>query len=185
VAPAFNFVNAATQVPHQQEDSMFTIFNRRRARKQTVSGITVGSTDEMGSETITKSCPQLVTEASAAIETIPAAEAMKELHQEGVVFIDVRDLPELERDGKIPGAVHASRGWLEFYADPHSPVHMDVFASGQKLILYCASGPRSALATQRLQEMGLHHVAQLSGGLKAWKAANGPVEAVGGSVAVD
>jgi rhodanese-related sulfurtransferase len=110
---------------------------------------------------------------------------MKDLHKEGVVFIDVRDLPELERDGKIPGAVHASRGSLEFYADPQSPVHIDVFASGQKLILYCASGGRSALATQRLQEMGLHRVAQISGGMKAWKAANGPVEAVGVSVAVE
>jgi rhodanese-related sulfurtransferase len=164
---------------------MFTIFNRRRARKHTANGITVGSTDEMGSGTTIRSCPQLVTEASAAIETISVAEAMQVLHKEGVVFIDVRDLEELERDGKIPGAVHASRGWLEFYADPHSPVHMDVFASGQQLIVYCASGPRSALATQRLQEMGLHHVAQLSGGLKAWKAANGPVEAVGVSVAAE
>jgi rhodanese-related sulfurtransferase len=126
-----------------------------------------------------------VAEASAAIETISVADAMQDLHKEGVVFIDVRDLPELERDGKIPGAVHASRGWLEFYADPHSPVHMAVFASGQQLVVYCASGPRSALATQRLQEMGLHRVAQLSGGLKAWKAANGPIEAVSGSVAVD
>jgi rhodanese-related sulfurtransferase len=164
---------------------MFTIFNRRRAHRQTAVGSTVGSADEMASGTITRGCPQLVAEASAAIETIPAAEAMKDLHKEGVVFIDVRDLEELERDGKIPGAVHASRGWLEFYADSHSPVHMAVFASGQKLILYCASGPRSALATQRLQEMGLQHVAQLSGGLKAWKAANGPIEAVGVSVAAD
>jgi rhodanese-related sulfurtransferase len=126
-----------------------------------------------------------VAEASAAIETIPAAEAMKHLHTEGVVFIDVRDLPELERDGKIPGAVHASRGSLEFYADPESPAHMDVFASGKKLILYCATGGRAALATQRLQEMGLHCVAQIGGGMKAWKAANGPVEAVGVSGTVD
>ena len=160
---------------------MFTIFNRRRARRQAAAG----STGEKGNGTITRGCQQLVAEASSAIETIPAAEAMQVLHKEGVVFIDVRDLEELERDGKIPGAVHASRGWLEFYADPHSPVHMDVFASGQQLIVYCASGPRSALATQRLQEMGLHHVAQLSGGLKAWKAANGPVEAVGVSVAAE
>jgi rhodanese-related sulfurtransferase len=120
-----------------------------------------------------------VAEASSAIETIPAAEAMKYLHADDVVFIDVRDLPELERDGKIPGAVHASRGSLEFYADPQSPVHKDVFASGKKLILYCSTGGRSALATQRLQEMGLHRVAQIGGGMQAWKAADGPVEAVG------
>jgi rhodanese-related sulfurtransferase len=154
---------------------MFTIFNRRRARRQAAAG----STGEKGNGTITRGYQQLVAEASAAIETIPAADAMQALHKEGVVFIDVRDLPELERDGKIPGAVHASRGSLEFYADPQSPAHKAVFASGQKLILYCASGLRSALATHRLQEMGLHRVAHIGGGMKAWKAANGPVEAVG------
>jgi rhodanese-related sulfurtransferase len=157
---------------------MFNIFNRRRARRKTAAG----RTDETA---ITKGYQQLVAEASSAIETIPVAEAMKDLNAEGVVFIDVRDLPELERDGKVPGAVHASRGLLEFYADPGSPYHKEAFASGKKLILYCASGPRSALATQRLQEMGFHHVASIGGGMKAWKAANGPVEAVIGSSAVD
>jgi len=165
-------------------------FNRSRqfhlipilgARRQT----SAGNTDERGSQTITRGYKQLVAEASSAIETIPAAEAMKHLHADDVVFIDVRDLPELERDGKIPGAVHASRGSLEFYADPESPVHKEVFASGKKLILYCATGLRSALATQRLQEMGLHRVAHIGGGMKAWKAANGLVEAVGASGAVD
>jgi rhodanese-related sulfurtransferase len=120
-----------------------------------------------------------VAEARAAVETIPAAEAITYLHADDVVFVDVRELPELERDGKIPGAVHAARGSLEFYADPDSPAHKAVFASGKQLIVYCASGLRSVLATQRLQEMGLHRVAQIDGGLAAWKAANGPVEAVG------
>ena len=152
-----------------------------RARRQT----SAGNTDEMGSQTITRGYKQLVAEASSEIETIPAAEAMKDLHADDVVFIDVRDLPELERDGKIPGAVHAPRGSLEFYADPESPAHKDVFASGKKLVLYCASGLRSALATQRLQEMGLHRVAHIGGGINAWKAANGPVEAIGVAAAVD
>ena len=125
-----------------------------------------------------KGFKQLVAEANAVVETVPAAEAMKRLQTEEVVFIDIRDLPELERDGKIPGAVHASRGMLEFHADPESPYHKDVFASGKKLFLYCASGGRSALAAQRLQEMGLTHVAHVSGGLKAWKEANGPVETI-------
>ncbi len=119
---------------------------------------------------------QLVAEANAVVETIPAAEAMKRLQRDDLVFIDIRDLPELERDGKIPGAIHASRGMLEFHADPESPYHKDVFASGKKLYLYCASGGRSALAAQRLQEMGLTQVAHVGGGLKAWKEANGPVE---------
>jgi rhodanese-related sulfurtransferase len=125
-----------------------------------------------------KGYKQLVSEANANVKSIPTAEAMKELQSDGVAFIDIRDLPELERDGKIPGAIHASRGMLEFYADPESPYHKDVFASGKKLLLYCASGGRSALAAQRLQEMGLSDVAHVSGGLKAWKEANGPVEAL-------
>ncbi len=125
-----------------------------------------------------KGYKQLVSEANANVKSISTAEAMKELQSNDVAFIDIRDLPELERDGKIPGAIHASRGMLEFYADPESPYHKDVFASGKKLLLYCASGGRSALAAQRLQEMGLSDVAHVSGGLKAWKEANGPVEAL-------
>lgn len=125
-----------------------------------------------------KGYKQLVSEANANVKSVPTADAMKELQSNDVAFIDIRDLPELERDGKIPGAIHASRGMLEFYADPESPYHKDVFASGKKLLLYCASGGRSALAAQRLQEMGVSDVAHVSGGLKAWKEANGPVEAL-------
>jgi len=123
-----------------------------------------------------KGYKQLVAEANAVIETIPAPEAVKQLQNREVVFVDIRDLPELERDGKIPNAVHASRGMLEFHADPESPYHKDAFASGKKLLLYCASGGRSALAAQRLQEMGLSQVAHVGGGIKAWKEAGGPVE---------
>ena len=125
-----------------------------------------------------KGFKQLVAEANAAIETIPVAEALKQLQTENVVFIDIRDLPELERDGKIPGAVHASRGMLEFHADPESPYHKDIFASDKKLILYCASGGRSALAARQLQEMGLDNIAHMGGGIKAWKEANGAVETI-------
>lgn len=127
-----------------------------------------------------KGYKQLIAEANAAVETIPAAEALDQLQSDEVVFVDIRDLPELERDGKIPGAIHASRGMLEFHADPDSPYHKDVFASGKKLLLYCATSGRSALAAQRLQEMGLSRVAHMGGGLKAWKEANGPVEMVNG-----
>lgn len=123
-----------------------------------------------------KGYKQLLTEANADIETIQVVEAVQQLRNEAVAFIDIRDLPELERDGKIPGAIHASRGMLEFHADPESPYHKAVFESGRKLLLYCASGGRSALAVQRLQEMGFRHVAHIGGGLKAWKEANGPVE---------
>jgi rhodanese-related sulfurtransferase len=119
-----------------------------------------------------KGYKQLMAEANAVVETISVTDAAK-LQTQEAVFIDIRDLPELQRDGQIPGAVHASRGMLEFHADPESPYHKEVFASDKKLILYCASGGRSALAAQRLQEMGFTNVAHLAGGIKAWKEANG------------
>lgn len=125
-----------------------------------------------------KGYKQLLAEANAAIETVQAAEAVQQLYQEEVAFIDIRDISELERDGKIPGAIHASRGMLEFLADPESPYHKDVFTSGKKLFLYCTNGGPSALATQRLQEMGLNRIAHVGGGLKAWKEACGPVETI-------
>jgi rhodanese-related sulfurtransferase len=122
-----------------------------------------------------KGYKQLVAEANAVVVTIPAEEAVRRVHDSGVVFIDIRDTPELQRDGMIPGAIHASRGMLEFYADPDSPYHQDVFDSSQTKLLYCGSGARSALAAQRLQEMGLTGIAHLGGGLKAWKDAGGPL----------
>jgi rhodanese-related sulfurtransferase len=126
---------------------------------------------------MSKGYKQLIAEANAAVQTIPTAQAMQYVTADTVVFIDIRDQPEVQRDGKIPGAVHASRGMLEFHADPESPYHKEIFASGKHLILYCASGGRSALAAQRLQEMGIPNVAHMGGGMKAWKEANGPVEA--------
>jgi rhodanese-related sulfurtransferase len=125
-----------------------------------------------------KGYKQLAAEANSAIETVQADAAVRQLTSAGVIFVDVRDLPELERDGKIPGAIHASRGMLELHADPESPYHKEVFSSGKKLILYCSTGWRSALAAQRLQEMGLGNVSHLGGGIKAWKDAHGPIESV-------
>jgi rhodanese-related sulfurtransferase len=131
--------------------------------------------DKQGDQDMQKGFKQLVAEANAVVQTIVAGAALKQLGTEDTIFVDIRDLPELERDGKIPGAVHTSRGMLEFHVDPESPYHKDIFASGKKLILYCASGGRSALAAQRLQEMGVANVAHLGGGLKAWKEVDGPV----------
>ena len=81
----------------------------------------------------------------------------------------------MARDGRIPGAVEASRGMLEFMIDPASPLHMDVFASGKKLVFFCAAAGRSAVSVQTLQNMGLENAAQLVGGFKAWREAGGPV----------
>ncbi len=85
---------------------------------------------------------------------------------------------ELEREGRVPGAFHCPRGMLEFWIDPASPYHKPVFAEPKRFLFYCASGWRSALAARTAQEMGLDGVAHLGGGLKAWREAGGPVEAV-------
>lgn len=124
---------------------------------------------------VTKGVKQLVAEANAEIETIGQDDAKKLLDDENVTFVDIRDVRELERDGMIPGAFHAPRGMLEFWVDPDSPYYKDVFGSGKKFILYCASAWRSALATKALKEMGLTPVAHLEGGFSAWKKAGLPV----------
>jgi rhodanese-related sulfurtransferase len=118
----------------------------------------------------------LLEKANSQIKTYEVADAMKRLEEKDAVFVDVRDEPELQEGGKIPGAVHASRGMLEFYIDPASPYHKEVFSSGKEIIFYCKSGGRSALAAQRAQEMGLEWVASMKGGFPAWKEQGGPVE---------
>lgn len=117
----------------------------------------------------------LLEQAGSRIETVPQTEAQGLLNDPDVVFIDIRDVRELERDGMIPGAFHAPRGMLEFWADPESPYHKPVFASGKRLLLYCASAWRSALATDTLQTMGVPRVCHLEGGFSAWKKAGLPV----------
>jgi len=124
---------------------------------------------------VTKGVKQLVAEANAEIETVSQDDAKKLLKDDNVLFVDIRDVRELERDGMIPGAFHAPRGMLEFWVDPDSPYYKDVFGSGKKFILYCASAWRSALATKALKEMGLAPIAHLEGGFSAWKKAGLPV----------
>ncbi|PPE70182.1 rhodanese-like domain-containing protein [Caldimonas thermodepolymerans] len=119
----------------------------------------------------------LVDEAMAVVKTYSVEEARARLGDPSVQFVDVRDVRELERDGVIPGAVHAPRGMLEFWVDPESPYHRPVFAEDKEFILFCAAGWRSALATKTLQDMGLPKVAHIDGGFTAWKAAGAPVEA--------
>jgi rhodanese-related sulfurtransferase len=123
-----------------------------------------------------KSAKELVAEANARVKTISAQEAIALLKDPDTVFVDVRDSAELQRDGKIPGAVHVNRGMLEFAIDPTPPYHNPVFSSGKKVVLYCALGGRSALAADTAQKMGLSGVASLGGGFKAWKEAAGPTE---------
>lgn len=126
--------------------------------------------------TITKGYKQLITEARARIRTLSLDEAKAKFNDPSVAFIDIRDARELERDGTIPGAFHAPRGMLEFWADPASPYYKDIFGSGKELVLYCASAWRSSLATATLQDMGLSPVMHIEGGFKAWKEAGLPVD---------
>ncbi len=121
---------------------------------------------------------QLVAEANAEIATVPVAEAKSLLGSDGVIFVDLRDPRELEREGKIPGAFHCPRGMLEFWVDPESPYHKPVLSSGKRLLFYCGSGWRSALSTKTVQDMGLINVCHIGGGFTAWKSAGGSVEDV-------
>jgi rhodanese-related sulfurtransferase len=92
------------------------------------------------------------------------------------VLVDIRDVRELQRDGKVPGAFHCPRGMLEFWIDPRSRYHKPVFAQDKRFVFFCAGGLRSALAALTAHRMGLAPVAHIRGGFGAWKAAGGPVE---------
>jgi rhodanese-related sulfurtransferase len=119
---------------------------------------------------------QLIDDALAKIETLSVADAQKKLGDPDVVFVDIREPKELEREGLIPGAFNAPRGMLEFWVDPDSPYHKEVFAPGKHFVLYCQSAWRSALATAALADMGMPSVSHIEGGFSAWKKAGGPVE---------
>ncbi|HUN57983.1 MAG TPA: rhodanese-like domain-containing protein [Candidatus Binataceae bacterium] len=123
-----------------------------------------------------KSVKELVAEANAEIETVDATTAMKLKEDPNVLLVDLRDIRELNRDGKVPGALHAPRGMLEFWVDPESPYYKEVFGSGKKFVFFCAGGLRSALAAQTVQRMGLEPVCHIEGGFRAWKEAGGSVE---------
>jgi rhodanese-related sulfurtransferase len=126
-----------------------------------------------------KGFKQLLAEANAVVETISVQQALELANDPSVQFVDVREQVELAAGGTIPGAVHAPRGLLEFIADPESPSHKKPLSSGKKLVLFCASGGRSALASKTLTDMGIGKVSHVAGGFNAWKAAGGPVAPAG------
>lgn len=128
---------------------------------------------------MTKSFKDYLAAANAVIETCSVQEALQRLKRDDWLFVDVRDANELAKEGKIPGAVHASRGLLEFKIDPASPLHDPTFAKGKNFVFYCGTGGRSALATKVALEMGLDKSVSLAGGFGAWKAAEAPIEKVG------
>jgi rhodanese-related sulfurtransferase len=128
---------------------------------------------------ITLRVADMVAAAEREIETLPAANAIS-LHGSGeVTFVDLRDIRELDREGRIPGAFHCPRGMLEFWLDPASKYHKPVFAVERKFVFFCAGGARSALAAQTAQRMGLSPVAHIGGGFGAWREAGGPIEMAG------
>jgi rhodanese-related sulfurtransferase len=116
----------------------------------------------------------LIDSAMAQVETISLDQAQRLLSEPNTVFVDIRDVRELEREGMIPNALHAPRGMLEFWVDPDSPYFKPIFGEGKHLVLYCASAWRSALATETLQKMGVPNVCHLEGGFSSWKKAGLP-----------
>ena len=125
---------------------------------------------------ITKGIKELCAEAEEAIETMTVEEVMAVRGNKDVVLVDIRDIRELWRDGTIPGAQHMPRGMLEFWVDPDSPYHREIFTSSKKFIFYCAGGLRPALAVKAVHDMGLAPVAHMRGGYGAWVKAEGETE---------
>jgi rhodanese-related sulfurtransferase len=119
----------------------------------------------------------MIEAAEREVETLPIDQAIALAGRPDTVLVDIRDVRELEREGRVPGAFHCPRGMLEFWLDPASPYHKPVFNQDKKYVFFCAGGLRSALAAQTAQHMGLKPVAHIQGGFGAWKKAGGPVEA--------
>ncbi len=120
-----------------------------------------------------KSSRQLVAEANARVRSLSIDEAKDKLNDSNVLFVDIRDARELEREGTIPGAFHAPRGMLEFWVDPDSPYYKEALGEAKELVLFCRSSWRSALAAATLQDMGLEAVAHVDGGYQSWKENGG------------
>ena len=118
----------------------------------------------------------LIERAEGNIESISVDQAEALIGDNNTVFVGIRDIRELQREGKLPGATHAPRGMLEFWVDPDSPYHREIFAENKKFVFYCASAWRSALATDTVQSMGMNKVCHMAGGFNAWKEAGKDIE---------
>ena len=129
-------------------------------------------------QNIRKSVKKMVADASEDITTLSIADARDLINSPNHVMVDLRDIRELQRTGKIPGAFSCPRGMLEFWIDPESPYHKDIFNQDKTYVFYCASAWRSALSTKLAQDMGLAPVAHIEGGFTAWAKADCPIENV-------
>ena len=121
---------------------------------------------------ISVSVKTLVAKANSDIKTISVEVAFKILGTDDHVFVDLRDIREIKRSGKIPGAFSCPRGMLEFWIDPESPYHKDIFNQEKTYVFYCAAGWRSALSEQTAQTMGLSPVCHIDGGFTKWSSMN-------------
>ena len=125
-----------------------------------------------------RSALELVAEAEREIVTLTLDQVRAAIDDPNTQIIDIRDIRELWRDGKIPGALHSPRGMNEFWIDPTCVYHKPVYASGKRFVVYCAGAWRSALEAKMFQDMGLTNVAHMAGGFTEWKAAGMPIEIV-------
>ncbi len=121
------------------------------------------------------SVKEMVAEANAAVPRITVEEAKALMESGEALVVDVRDAPEVEASGKVAGALHVSRGMLEFRADPESPFHHEAFSKDRTVIVYCASGGRSAMAGKALQDLGYGDVRNL-GGFQGWAESGGAID---------
>jgi rhodanese-related sulfurtransferase len=127
-------------------------------------------------QVITRGYKALLAEAESQIETLDVEAVMALAGRDDVVLVDIRDPRELEREGRMPGAFHCTRGMLEFWIDPESPYAKPLFQEDKTFVFFCAGGWRSALAAKTAHDMGLKPVAHMRGGFGAWKQAGGAVE---------
>ena len=118
----------------------------------------------------------MIASARLLIVSISVTEAAELQRLDAATLIDLRDVGELKDVGMVPNAFHAPRGMIEFWADPDSPYHKSIFHTDRKLILFCASGLRSAPAVRTLQDMGMHNVLDMEGGITEWKMQGLPME---------
>jgi rhodanese-related sulfurtransferase len=120
---------------------------------------------------------QLAEQAISEIESINASDAMARKDSGELVFVDVRDIREVEKSDTITGSHHAPRGMIEFWFDPESPYYREIYGEKDKTyVLFCNGNPRSALSAKSLKDMGITNVAQLAGGMPAWREAGGHTE---------
>ena len=125
---------------------------------------------------IKRTVEQMVADANKQVEEISINDAKALVGREDVLFIDIRDIRELAKTGRVSGARHVPRGMLEMWIDPDTPYHREFFAEDKKFVFYCAGAWRSALAAKTALDMGLTPVAHLEGGIKAWIEAGGPID---------